>query len=133
MVSSGVFSTSLPCTASHEGAGTVVAVGSAIRDIKRGDRVLCGIIYHRCGECADCTGPEELRHHCEKAEYLGVKTHGAFAEYEVVDGRECCILPENVGFETAAPLACAGVTVCTSSLFCFYDILSENKNTKKIS
>ncbi|PQE03441.1 alcohol dehydrogenase protein [Rutstroemia sp. NJR-2017a BBW] len=111
MVSSGVFGTSLPCTASHEGAGTVVAVGSAIQDIKLGDRVLCGIIYHRCGECFDCKGPEELRHHCEKAAYLGVKTHGAFAEYEVVDGRECCVLPENVGFQTAAPLACAGVTV----------------------
>ncbi|KAM3065917.1 hypothetical protein ACMFMF_010543 [Clarireedia jacksonii] len=111
MVRSGAFSTSLPCTASHEGAGTAIAVGSSVRDFQRGDRVLCGIIYHRCSECGECTGPEELRHHCEKADYLGLKRNGAFAEYEVVDGRECCVLPDNVRFETAAPLACAGATM----------------------
>lgn len=28
-----------------------------------------------------------------------------------MDGRESCIIPDNVSFETAAPLACAGCTV----------------------
>jgi propanol-preferring alcohol dehydrogenase len=40
-----------------------------------------------------------------------VNRDGSFAEYEVVDGRECCILPNNLSFESAAPLACAGITV----------------------
>jgi propanol-preferring alcohol dehydrogenase len=28
-----------------------------------------------------------------------------------VDGRESCILPDNLSFQSAAPLACAGITV----------------------
>lgn len=36
---------------------------------------------------------------------------GNFAEYGVVDARECCNLPDNVSFQSAAPLACAGITV----------------------
>lgn len=42
MVSEGLMGTKLPCTASHEGTGTVVAVGSAIKDIKKGQRVMAG-------------------------------------------------------------------------------------------
>lgn len=29
----------------------------------------------------------------------------------ICDGRESCVLPDNVSFETAAPLACAGCTI----------------------
>lgn len=36
---------------------------------------------------------------------------GAFAEYCLVDSRTSAKLPDNVSFETAAPLACAGCTV----------------------
>lgn len=111
MVSEGDFGTALPCTASHEGSGTVVKVGSSISEFKVGDRVLCNISYHRCGTCADCKGAEEGTQYCRNAQYLGVTRDGSFAEYEVVDGRECCMLPENLTFESAAPLACAGTTV----------------------
>lgn len=37
--------------------------------------------------------------------------HGHFAEYARVDTRTAARLPDQLGFETAAPLACAGVTV----------------------
>lgn len=112
MVSDGIMGTKLPCIASHEGAGTVVKVGSAIKEFQPGDRVLCSLTYHRCGECADCTGPEQDRQYCANVGgYLGVTVDGSFAEYEIVDGRECCILPDNLSFQSAAPLACAGITV----------------------
>lgn len=42
---------------------------------------------------------------------MGVTLDGAFAEYMIVDGRESSIIPDEVSFETAAPLACAGCTV----------------------
>ena len=42
---------------------------------------------------------------------MGVTLDGAFAEYVVVDARESSKIPEKVAFETAAPLACAGVTI----------------------
>ncbi|PBP25827.1 GroES-like protein [Diplocarpon rosae] len=112
MVADGIMGTKLPCIASHEGAGTVVKVGSAIREFQPGDRVLCSLTYHRCGKCRDCTGPEQDRQYCANVGgYLGVTVDGSFAEYEVVDGRECCLLPDNLSFQSAAPLACAGVTV----------------------
>jgi propanol-preferring alcohol dehydrogenase len=112
MVSEGIMGTKLPCIGSHEGSGTVVKVGSAISEFKVGDRVLCSLTYHRCQTCKDCKGPEQDTQYCSNGvQYLGVTTDGSFAEYELVDGRECCRLPDNVSFKSAAPLACAGVTV----------------------
>ena len=112
MVQAGIMGTKLPCIPSHEGAGTVVAVGSEILDFKAGDRVMAGLPRNRCGHCPNCLGPEEYRQYCSRIDgYCGVTLDGAFAEYMVVDGRESCLLPENVSFETAAPLACAGCTI----------------------
>ncbi|KAG4430335.1 hypothetical protein IFR05_014188 [Cadophora sp. M221] len=88
VASEGIMGTKLPCVASHEGAGTVVKVGTAIKEFKVGDRY-----------CANVGG------------YLGVTIDGSFAEYEVVDGKECCMLPDNLSFQSAALLACAGITV----------------------
>ena len=112
MVQAGIMGTSLPCTASHEGAGVCVAVGSEISDFKPGDRVMAGLPRNRCGHCPDCLGPEEYRQYCPRIDgYCGVTLDGAFAEYMIVDGRESALVPEKVSFETAAPLACAGCTI----------------------
>ncbi|TGO69388.1 hypothetical protein BOTNAR_0011g00030 [Botryotinia narcissicola] len=112
MVLEGIMGTSLPCVASHEGAGTIVAIGSSVSGFKPGDRILCSLNYHRCGVCTDCTGPEHEQHYCaSNGGYLGIHRDGSFAEYEVVDGRESSLLPDNLSFESAAPLACAGITI----------------------
>jgi propanol-preferring alcohol dehydrogenase len=112
MVSAGAFNTKLPCTASHEGAGTVVSTGSSVSDFKQGDRIMCGLKTHPCGHCSDCTGPETYRQYCKNnGGSIGVKRDGAFAEYVLVDSRSSAKLPDSVNFETAAPLACAGCTV----------------------
>jgi propanol-preferring alcohol dehydrogenase len=112
MVTVSIMGAQLPCIASHEGSRTVVKVGSAINEFEVGDRVLCPLTYHRCDVCSDCNGPEVDKQYCPNVEgYLDVSRDGSLAEYEVVDGRECCLLPDNVSFQTAAPLACAGVTV----------------------
>ena len=111
MVSAGAFPCPLPQTASHEGAGTVVAVGSAIKDFKPGDRVMCGLPVGRCGECVSCNGPENYKQYCPNLKgHLGVTTgeNGCFAEYVECDGREASLVPGKVSLQTAAPLACAG-------------------------
>lgn len=69
MVSNGDFQTKLPCIASHEGAGTVVAVGSGVTDFKVGTRVMCGIIFHACGHCAECRNPDSQ--YCQNVQYIG--------------------------------------------------------------
>ncbi|WYZ35092.1 hypothetical protein EsH8_I_001368 [Colletotrichum jinshuiense] len=112
MVSVGVFGTKLPCTASHEGSGTVVAVGTAVGGFKTGDRVMCGLPLHPCGTCYDCTGPETFRQYCTGVDgHVGVHVDGCFAEYVRVDSRSTVAIPDAVSFLSAAPLACAGRTV----------------------
>ncbi|KAI0120688.1 chaperonin 10-like protein [Xylariales sp. AK1849] len=113
MVSSGVFGTSLPVTASHEGSGTVVLTGSSVSGLKPGDRVMCGLPLHPCGACPDCLGPEESwRQYCPQVEgHVGVHVDGCLAEYVRVDSRSTTPLPDEVSLLSAAPLACAGRTV----------------------
>ena len=112
MVQAGVMGTKLPCIASHEGTGTVVAAGSAVTDFKKGDRVMSGLPRNRCGHCHDCLGDESYRQYCPNISgHLGVTLDGAFADYHVADSRESCVIPDEVSFETAAPMACAGCTV----------------------
>ena len=112
MVSAGIMGTKLPCIGSHEGAGTVVQLGSSVTDLKKGDRVMAGLPRNRCGHCPDCLGDENYRHYCPNlAGHVGVTLDGAFADYMIVDGRESSRIPDNVSFETAAPLACAGCTI----------------------
>lgn len=112
MVQDGVFKTKLPCTASHEGAGTVVAMGSDVKGFKEGSRVMCGLPLHPCGVCKDCQGPENQVQYCVNLDgHVGVNVNGCFAEYVVVDSRRTTPLPDKVTFESAAPLACAGRTV----------------------
>jgi propanol-preferring alcohol dehydrogenase len=112
MVQHGTFGTKLPVTASHEGAGTVVAVGSSVKTFKVGDRVMCGLPYHPCGKCQDCTGPETWRQYCTNIiGHSGVHRDGFFAEYALVDARASTPIPNEVTLESAAPLACAGRTI----------------------
>lgn len=116
MVVQGTMGTTLPCTASHEGAGTVVRTGSSISqsDFKPGDRVMAGIPHNRCQKCESCTSEalKGYRQYCPNVEgFLGVTTDGAFADYMLADARDSVKVPDGVGFEIAAPMACAGSTV----------------------
>jgi D-arabinose 1-dehydrogenase-like Zn-dependent alcohol dehydrogenase len=112
MVSNGIFGAPPPITASHEGSGTVAAVGSEVTKFSVGDRVMCGIPYKPCGQCGDCTGPEKYRQYCANFGGLkGVTSDGYFAEYAVIGEAFSAKLPDAVSFETAAPLACAGITI----------------------
>ncbi|TGJ87322.1 hypothetical protein E0Z10_g1456 [Xylaria hypoxylon] len=113
MVAAGIFKSKLPQTASHEGSGTVCAVGDSVSSFKIGDRVMCGIPLHPCGECEDCTGPiESHRQYCAQTTgHIGVTTQGCAADYAIADARTTTKLPDSVTFMSAAPLACAGRTV----------------------
>lgn len=115
MVSSGVFSTPLPVTASHEGAGTVLAAGPSVdpEAFPPGTRVMCGLYRNCCGVCPDCAHPSgDWAQYClNSGGAIGVHRHGCFAQYVVADSRQTAKLPDNIPFTTAAPLACAGCTV----------------------
>lgn len=101
-----------PVTASHEGTGVVVATGPAVTRFQIGDRIMAGQTFDRCGECEDCRGPESYRHYCShQGAMMSTERNGAFQEYLIVDARQACRIPDEMSFLTAAPLACAGITV----------------------
>lgn len=98
-----------PFIPGHEGAGTVVAVGSAVTRVRVGDRVGNAWLASACGECEYCeTGWETL---CESQRNSGYSVDGSFGEYMLVDSRYCPVIPDGVDLAAAAPILCAGVTV----------------------
>lgn len=108
----GALDCTLPVTASHEGTGVVVAKGGAATRFQIGDRIMAGQIFDRCGECDDYLGPENYQHYCEhQGATMSTERNGAFQEYLVVDARQAVKIPDQMSFLTAAPLACAGITV----------------------
>ena len=97
-----------PFQLGHESAGVVLEAppGSAVA---KGDRVA---VYNfiGCGACRSCrTGRESL---CvDPVGQLGFSLPGGFADVVRVPAENLIPLPENVSFETAAILACSGMSV----------------------
>jgi propanol-preferring alcohol dehydrogenase len=101
--------TKLPLIVGHEVAGKVVDVGSAVRNLKVGDRVGVPWIYWTCGECEFCgEGNENL---CVKQKITGVTVDGGYAEFIKAPASHATKIPDAVSSVQAAPLFCAGVTV----------------------
>lgn len=67
-----------PMTIGHEFVGTVVEVGSNVKDFKPGD-VVSGEGHIVCGRCRNCLAGR--RHLCPATFGLGVNRDGAFGEY----------------------------------------------------
>lgn len=66
-------------TLGHEGVGVIEETGSAIRNFKKGDRVLISCITS-CGSCANCK--RQLYSHCDDGGWiLGHLIDGTQAEY----------------------------------------------------
>ncbi|GFZ47409.1 hypothetical protein JCM24511_05152 [Saitozyma sp. JCM 24511] len=115
MVMDGTFSGSkYPVTGSHEPCGTVVRVGEDARGVKVGDRVAALLPVEICHKCPDCTTLDWK--YCANSKYSGINTDGAFAEYCIVESETCVPIPDDLAFEQAAPLTCAGVTIYSAIL-----------------
>lgn len=116
----GVYQSALPITPSHEPVGTVVAVGkqAAKQNWHAGQRVGVLNFRHACRTCSGCKmfkeGPESEKPNivlCQKKEMAGISHDGGFAEYMVADAETTSLLPDELPFEQAAPLTCAGVSI----------------------
>jgi alcohol dehydrogenase, propanol-preferring len=98
----------LPFIPGHEGAGTVVALGSGVTALKEGDRVGIPWLHRACGVCEHClTGWETL---CAEQLNTGYSVNGGFAEYALAPAAFVGRLPESLDFVSVAPILCAGVT-----------------------
>jgi alcohol dehydrogenase, propanol-preferring len=98
-----------PFIPGHEGVGTVVGIGRAVRSVKEGDRVGIPWLHTACGYCSYCrTGWETL---CGSQLNSGYSVNGSFAEYALADPTYIGRLPGGLEWGPAAPILCAGVTV----------------------
>ncbi len=98
----------LPLVFGHETAGTVTAVGDAVRAVALGDRVSLET-HVFCGRCYPCRTGDA--HNCANMELLGLTRPGAFADYVVAPERVCFVLPDEVTLAAAALFEPAGVGV----------------------
>jgi len=97
----------LPVVLGHEGAGTVVAVGSAACGFAAGDRIAAHSVWP-CGACDPCR--EGLSHMCARMEHFGLNVPGVFAEYFAVRADRARKVPDAVPFTAAAlaePICCS--------------------------
>lgn len=111
MVRSGTFRfpVPLPHISGSDPAGEVSAVGAGVEESLLGKRVVVEPIV-ACGECDFClAGAGE--NYCRNWRLLGVHRWGGRAEYVAVPARNLVELPDNVGFEQAACLGMAYLTV----------------------
>ncbi|MDX1596850.1 MAG: zinc-binding dehydrogenase [Nitrosopumilaceae archaeon] len=101
----------LPHISGTDAAGEVTAVGSDVKDIKVGDR----IVSHgnmSCRVCKACTSGRE--YDCKKRKIWGFETGplwGGYCEYAHLPEVNAVKIPENVSYEDAAA---ASMTLLTS-------------------
>jgi aryl-alcohol dehydrogenase len=114
----------LPAVLGHEGAGTVERVGSAVTAVVPGDRV--GMTFDSCGQCPTCqSGRPSYCHAFFEHNFAslrgdgtsalsrdGALIHGhffgqsSFATHAVAGERNVVRLPDEIGFDIAAPFGC---------------------------
>lgn len=101
--------TRYPLVAGHEIVGLVDETGSAVVDMKAGDRVGIGYQQAACFSCEFCRdGVEQL---CPEQKVICVDCYGGLADYIGVDSRFAFPLPAALDSARAAPLLSAGLTV----------------------
>lgn len=88
----------------HEPCGVVAAVGPGVTSAKVGDRVMQHH-YEGCDTCKYCLlGYSQL---CENGHVTyGSTAHGGSADYMVCGARTLVPLPDEIGFEEGAAIAC---------------------------
>jgi D-arabinose 1-dehydrogenase-like Zn-dependent alcohol dehydrogenase len=110
----------LPTVLSYEIAGEISAVGSAVKGLRVGDRVLvhallsCGECeYCRSGEDADCPAAANMGHiaYSEAGMPLYREYHnGGLAQYVRAPAQNIEVLPASLSFEAAARILSYGVS-----------------------
>lgn len=108
-----------PQVPGHEIVGVVTAVGKNVTKFKVGDRAGVGCMVDSCMECESCNNGEEQ--FCDNGKTLftygypdttspsGI-TQGGYSNNLVVRDHFAVHIPENISFQEAAPLLCAGIT-----------------------
>ncbi|MGA2550656.1 MAG: zinc-dependent alcohol dehydrogenase family protein [Burkholderiaceae bacterium] len=97
----------LPIIPGHEIVGRIECVGSAVKDLREGDRVGIPWLGFTCGICPFCAqGRENL---CDRPLFTGFTRPGGFATRTIAHSRFAFPLGEKGADASLAPLLCAGL------------------------
>ena len=116
----------LPAVLGHEGAGTVVEVGSGVTTVKPGDRCIMSFVSN-CGHCRPCrsgnpnicdtnmaTGWTQfdgtVRLHDGDDDVYQMTKLGVFGESMITPQQACYPIPDGVPAEVAALIGCSVTT-----------------------
>jgi D-arabinose 1-dehydrogenase-like Zn-dependent alcohol dehydrogenase len=92
----------------HEIGGVIDEIGSAVTTWKKGQRVGVGWYGGHCGVCIACRRGDLIN--CHTAKITGFTHDGGYSEYMVSPAQALAAIPDDLSFEDAGPLMCAGVT-----------------------
>ncbi len=101
--------TSYPFVGGHEGVGTIIWKGSAVKHLQLGQKVGVGWFAGSCMHCRECMSGHHNR--CGRAEETIVGRHGAFASHVVCKSEWAIPLPASLDASKVGPLFCGGLTV----------------------
>lgn len=103
-----------PLSLGHEGVGEIVEVGAGVHNRKVGDRVGVMPLQAGCGTCEWCQRHEPLdfvtAQNCTAPLLTGFGSNGTQADYFVALASGTVVLPDDLPYEAAAPIMCAGYT-----------------------
>jgi D-arabinose 1-dehydrogenase-like Zn-dependent alcohol dehydrogenase len=103
---------SLPRSPGHEIAGVIEKAGPDAGGWTAGKRVGVGWFGGADGTCDACRRGDFIS--CRNLKVAGISYDGGYAEYVVVPVDALAALPDELSFEDAAPLLCAGITTFNS-------------------
>jgi alcohol dehydrogenase len=98
-----------PAVLGHEPAGEIIAVGKGVTTRKVGDRVGASVLQTACGRCEWCHTSKLL--YCDEQKLMMIHQFGSHAEYMVAEANSTVLIPNDLPYDQAAPLMCAGYTV----------------------
>ncbi len=100
-----------PLTLGHEIAGVVESVGTDVKNIKKGERV---IVYPWIGDgvCPACKVGDE--HICDNPNSLGIFRNGGYAEAVLVPDEKYLVRIGDLDANIVSSLACSGLTSYTA-------------------
>ena len=97
--------------AGHEPSGWISEIGEGVKELSTGQRVLVAGVFS-CNTCYQCRSGFNTA--CENSiSGLHWNNHGCNAEYIAIPATNALPIPENISFDTATVLTCAGGTAMT--------------------
>lgn len=105
----GHFPGEFPRILGHEPVGEIVELGVGVVNRQVGDRVGVPWIQSTCGRCEWCLSGRPV--FCIHQIATGMQMPGGHAEFMVAYADATMPIPDNVSYEQAAPIFCAGYTV----------------------